>query len=169
MTTSAYIALGSNIGDGADRLRMAVRALDDSDGRVVAKSSMWRTEPVDMNEDADWFTNAVIAFETSLSARQLLSVMQRVERMLGRPANHGTNLPRTLDLDLILFGAQEMSSDALVLPHPRALQRLFVLLPLSEIAPGLRWPGSTRTVEDAIIQAPALTIEKLPATLWLAG
>ncbi len=169
MTTSAYIALGSNIGDGADRLRVAVRALNDNAVRVVEKSSMWRTEPVDMDEDADWFTNAVVACETSLSARQLLRIMQRVERMLGRPAHHGTNLPRTLDLDLILFGAEEISSDALVLPHPRALQRLFVLLPLSEIAPGLCWPGSTRTVEDAIAQAPDLAIEKLPATLWLAG
>jgi 2-amino-4-hydroxy-6-hydroxymethyldihydropteridine diphosphokinase len=166
MKTVAYIALGSNIGNGAAQLRATIRALQDRAGQVLARSSLWRSAPVGMAPDSDWFTNAVVVIETTLSADRLLAEMQGVEGMLGRPVDHGMNLPRTVDLDLILFNRQRTVSTDLTLPHPRALDRLFVLLPLSEVAPGLCWPGTESTIEEMIDRAPGLAIEKLPPALW---
>ena len=138
----AYVALGSNLGDRERTLREAVTALAAQDGvEVVALSSLVETEPVGLL-DQPRFVNGVVALETERSARALLDLLLDVERRFGRvrdgvPAQG----PRTLDLDLLLYGAAEIDEPGLRVPHPRLHERAFVLEPLAEVAPGLELPG----------------------------
>ena len=130
---TAYVALGANLGDAAASVRAAITALGASDGcRLLAASSLYRSAPLDA-DGAD-FINAVIALETTRSAPALLALLQHLELRAGRqrPYRHA---PRTLDLDLLLYGDASIASASLVLPHPRMAGRAFVLLPLAEIAP----------------------------------
>jgi 2-amino-4-hydroxy-6-hydroxymethyldihydropteridine diphosphokinase len=138
----AYVALGSNLGDRERTLREAVAALGAEDGvEVVAVSSLIETEPVGF-VDQPRFLNGVAALETERPAGALLELLLDVERRFGRvregvPA-HG---PRTLDLDLLLYGDAEIDEPGLRIPHPRMHERAFVLGPLAELAPGLEIPG----------------------------
>jgi 2-amino-4-hydroxy-6-hydroxymethyldihydropteridine diphosphokinase len=132
---TAYIALGANLGDAPSAVRAALQALDAlPQTRVLARSSLYRTAPVDA-QGPD-FINAVAAVATRLTAQALLQSLQQLERSAGRERPF-PNAPRTLDLDLLLFGAARIDSSALTVPHPRMAQRAFVLVPLAEIAPGL--------------------------------
>lgn len=136
---TAYVALGANLGDGPTRLRMAVNALRDrSDVKVVAESAFYRTAPVDA--DGPDYTNAVVALTTRLIAPALLDLLQAIEQAHGRVRSH-RNAPRTLDLDLLLYGDARIQSARLVVPHPRMHLRAFVLAPLADVAPE-RVPGS---------------------------
>ena len=138
----AYVALGSNLGDREQNLLGAVEALGAEPGvDVVAVSGLIETEPVGFL-DQPRFVNGVAAIETTLSARALLEVLLDVERRFGRiregvPAQG----PRTLDLDLLLYGVAEIDEPGLRVPHPRLHERAFVLEPLAELAPGLEIPG----------------------------
>jgi len=135
----AYIGLGSNLGDRAANLDAAVAALDATRGiTVVVRSSVRETEPLDAPPPA--YLNAVVAVETSLPPRDLLAACQRIEEDLGRtrPFRHA---PRTIDLDILLYGDVVMDTPDLVLPHP-GLLRPFVIEPLLEIAPGLVHPAT---------------------------
>ena len=130
---TAYIALGANLGDAPATLRAAVAALDEvPDTRVLACSRLWRSAPVDASGPD--FINAVAALETSLTAPALLGELLALETRFGRqrPYHHA---PRTLDLDLLLYGGARVASPQLTVPHPRMWQRAFVLRPLAEIAP----------------------------------
>jgi 2-amino-4-hydroxy-6-hydroxymethyldihydropteridine diphosphokinase len=139
---TAYIALGSNLGDRAETLSSAISHLSRL-GRVVALSSMYETEPVGYH-DQPAFLNAVVA-------RGLLAI----ERQLGRDRSQGPSKgPRTLDLDLLLMGDWIVADEELSLPHPALAQRRFVLAPLAEIAPGLRHPESNQTMADLLAQLP---------------
>lgn len=130
---TAFIGLGANLGDAARAVRSAIDAI----GRLpqttfTRASSLYRSAPLDAGGPD--YVNAVVAVETRLNAPELLAQLQRIEQGAGRTRPY-RNAPRTLDLDLLLFGAATVSSARLELPHPRMLDRAFVLLPLAQIAP----------------------------------
>ena len=136
MTVRAYIGLGANLGDdpGAT-LAQAARQLAALDvTRIAAMSSLWRSAPVDA-QGPD-FINAVVALDTDLAPLDLLDALQAVENAHGRERPY-RNAPRTLDLDLLLYGDLTLDTPRLTLPHPRLGERAFVLRPLLEIAPAL--------------------------------
>jgi 2-amino-4-hydroxy-6-hydroxymethyldihydropteridine diphosphokinase len=138
----AYVALGSNLGDRERTLLDAVEALRAEPGvEVAAVSGLIETEPVGF-VDQPRFVNGVVVLDTTLPARALLELLLDVERRFGRnregvPAQG----PRTLDLDLLLYGDAEIDEPGLQVPHPRLHERSFVLGPLAELAPGLEIPG----------------------------
>ncbi len=162
----AYIALGSNLGDSARILRDAMDRLAGLSAQPILKSSLWRTAPVDCPPGSPPFINAVVGLTPHAEAtpESLLAKLQALEREFGRQPKKVLNEPRPLDLDLIVFGAATRNSPTLILPHPRAPQRRFVLQPLSEIAPDLVLPGQSRTVAHLLAALPAGgQIERLPA------
>jgi 2-amino-4-hydroxy-6-hydroxymethyldihydropteridine diphosphokinase len=138
----AYIALGSNLGDREETIRAAVAALAAEPGvEVVAVSTLIETEPVGV-VDQPRFLNGVAALDTDLSARELLDLLLDVERRFGRRREGAVPQgPRTLDLDLLLYGDEEIDEPGLRVPHPRLHEREFVLAPLEELAPTLEVPG----------------------------
>lgn len=130
---TAYIGLGANLGDAAQAVRSAIDAIGRLPQTTVTRaSSLYRSAPVAASGPD--YMNAVVAVETRLNAPDLLVQLQRIEQGAGRTRPY-QNAPRTLDLDLLLFGAATVSSARLELPHPRMLDRAFVLLPLAQIAP----------------------------------
>jgi 2-amino-4-hydroxy-6-hydroxymethyldihydropteridine diphosphokinase len=141
----AFVALGSNLGDREGTIRAAVGELGETAGvRVLSVSALVDTEPVGVVGQPR-FLNGAVALETELPARDLLDLLLRVERGLGRVRDeaepHGA---RTIDLDLLLYGEDEIDEPGLTVPHPRLHEREFVLGPLAEIAPGLEVPGKGR-------------------------
>ncbi len=142
----ALVALGANLGDPWLQLREARAELESRLGATgVRASSIWSSRPVDCPPASPDFLNAVLAFPitASASARELLSNLQDVERAFGRYRSAGRNAPRTLDLDLLLFGDLIRSDPDCMVPHPRALQRRFVVEPATEVLPELIWPGTS--------------------------
>jgi 2-amino-4-hydroxy-6-hydroxymethyldihydropteridine diphosphokinase len=157
---TAYIGLGANLGDAAAALATAVlalRALPDSE--LLGRSGMYRTAPVDASGPD--YLNAVVALRTALPAEVLLDALQDIERAHGRerPYHHA---PRTLDLDLLLYGDASIQTPRLVVPHPRLHERAFVLVPLAEIAPSLALPGRG-AVADLLAGVAGQRIERLPS------
>ena len=139
--TRAYVGLGANLGDREHTLHAAVDALAAEDGvEVVAVSTLRETEPVGVGEQPP-FLNGAAAVDTALDARDLLERLLAVEHRFGRVRVPGEHGPRTLDLDLLLYGGAEIDEPGLVVPHPRLHERRFVLEPLAELAPGLLVPG----------------------------
>jgi 2-amino-4-hydroxy-6-hydroxymethyldihydropteridine diphosphokinase len=139
--TRAYVGLGANLGDRERTLRAAVDALGAEEGiEVVAVSTLRETDPVGVG-DQPRFLNGVGALETSLGARELLDRLLAVEQRFGRVRVPGEHGPRTLDLDLLLYGDKTIDEPGLAVPHPRLHERRFVLEPLAELAPGLVVPG----------------------------
>lgn len=133
MTTRAYIALGANLGDRAGNLARALERLRATPGvRIVRASRLWETAPVGPPQPA--YLNAAVALDTTLDALALLARLHEIERELGRVRGAERDLPRTLDLDLLLFGGLVVDAPELVVPHPRMHERAFVLEPLAEIA-----------------------------------
>jgi 2-amino-4-hydroxy-6-hydroxymethyldihydropteridine diphosphokinase len=138
---TAYLGLGSNVGDREGNLRAALRLLGESPGiRVRARSSVYETEPVGEVTDQRDFLNAAVAVETELAPRDLLAACKRIERGLGREpgTRHG---PRPIDVDVLMVGDLVVREEGLTLPHPELAHRRFVLVPLLEIAPTLSLPG----------------------------
>lgn len=145
--TDAYVALGSNLGDRAGFLREALRGLAATDGvAVVAVSRTYETKPVGPPQGP--YLNAVAKLRTALSPRGLLERLLEIERSLGRQRGPEPNLPRTLDLDLLLHGDARVDEPDLVLPHPRLHERGFVLEPLRELAPELVHPVLGMTIDS---------------------
>jgi 2-amino-4-hydroxy-6-hydroxymethyldihydropteridine diphosphokinase len=136
--TRAYVGLGANLGDREGTIRAAVAALPG----VLAVSSLRETEPVGVT-DQPRFLNGVAALETELSARDLLDTLLALERRLGRERRERWG-PRTIDLDLLLFGEEAIDEPGLTVPHPRLHERRFALEPLAEIAPDALIPGRGR-------------------------
>ena len=138
----AFVALGSNLGDREAAIRGALAELDSEPGvEVAAVSTLVDTDPMGFL-DQPRFLNGVAAVETELSAQDLLAVLLDVERRFGRVRDGVPSQgPRTLDLDLVLYGDAEIDEPGLTVPHPRLHERAFVLDPLAEIAPGLEVPG----------------------------
>jgi 2-amino-4-hydroxy-6-hydroxymethyldihydropteridine diphosphokinase len=139
----AYVALGSNLGNPVSTIEDAIDAMAALRGSLLkAMSSLYRTAPIGLKHQPD-FINAVVALDTRLSACDLLDELFAVEARFGRIRTPGSikNAPRTLDLDLLLYGDLIQNDPALSLPHPRMHERAFVLAPLAEIAPDLAIPG----------------------------
>jgi 2-amino-4-hydroxy-6-hydroxymethyldihydropteridine diphosphokinase len=145
---TVYIGLGSNLGDRAENLRAARERIEESGLRIRRASSLYETEPREMLEQP-WFLNQVIEAETTLFPRQLLARLLRIEREMGR-LRAAPKGPRTIDLDILLFGNTVVHAPGLEIPHPRMTDRRFVLDPLAEIAPGLRIPRGRRTVRELL-------------------
>jgi 2-amino-4-hydroxy-6-hydroxymethyldihydropteridine diphosphokinase len=132
---TAYVALGANLGDAERSLRTALQALAAAPGvRLVRASGLYRTAPVDSSGPD--YLNAVAEVATTGTAPELLDLLQSIEQQAGRERPY-RNAPRTLDLDLLLFGEARIVSSRLTVPHPRMFERAFVLMPLAEIAPRL--------------------------------
>ncbi len=141
LPATAFVALGANLGEAQNTVRQAMQALGQLPAtRLVHCSSLYLSEPVDCAEQQPAYVNAVAEVSTALAAEQLLQQLLQLEQHYGRQrAFH--NAPRTLDLDLLLYGDMQMHVPGLTLPHPRMHERAFVLLPLLEIAPQAVIPG----------------------------
>ena len=146
MAETAYLSLGSNLGDRAANLREAPRRLD-SLGAVTAVSSLYETEPVEVESEQPWYLNCAVALKTDLTPQQLLEKLLDIERSMGR-LRTGPKLPRMIDLDIVLFGQQVIRSSGLIIPHPAKHQRRFVLEPLAEIAPEARHRVLNRPIRE---------------------
>jgi len=174
---TTYIGLGANLpshaGPPQATLAAAVASLA-SIGRVTARSSLYSTEPVGYAEQPR-FVNAAVALETSLAPRELLDALMAIEQEFGRDRSHATpNRPRTLDLDILLFGDLVMSELGIEIPHPRLVERAFVLVPLNEVAPEAIDPRSGATVAQLLERLspnsgnPVGAVVRMPGAVWQA-
>ena len=145
---TAYIALGANLGERQRALREAIEHLGRlPHSRLGSVATFRETDPVDSPEEAGKFINSVAALETELVPEELMSRLLEIERGLGRARDLAApNAPRTIDLDLLLYGQRVIDSPTLTLPHPRMRERRFVLEPLAEIAPEAVDPVTGRTI-----------------------
>jgi 2-amino-4-hydroxy-6-hydroxymethyldihydropteridine diphosphokinase len=148
-----YLSLGSNIGDRAANLHAAIERLAAPRLSILRVSPIYETEPVDYT-DQRWFLNLVVEAETTLFPMQLLARTGKIERDLGRVRTVPKG-PRTIDIDILLYGNAVVHSAMLEIPHPRMAQRRFVLAPLADLAPDLRHPVTHLAVRQMLAQAPA--------------
>lgn len=149
-----FVGLGANLGDTRAVLQQALEAIGALPGtRLLARSSIYRSSPVDASGPD--FMNVVAEIATDLEPLPLLQALQAIEQAHGR-LRPFRNAPRTLDLDLLLFGRRSLHTDVLTLPHPRGHQRAFVLRPLTELAPDLEWPeqGPVAALADELVDQP---------------
>jgi 2-amino-4-hydroxy-6-hydroxymethyldihydropteridine diphosphokinase len=158
---TAFVGLGSNLGDPPAQIRRALLALAVlPETRLVRQSSLYRNPPVGHHDQPD-FVNAVAQVETRLAPGELLAQLLDLERAHGRVRDY-PNAPRTLDLDVLLYGELALEKPGLTVPHPRMLERAFVMVPLAEIAPDALVPGKGR-VADLVRKVDASGMVKLPA------
>lgn len=177
MTTTAYLSLGSNLGNREANLRTAIAGMGAA-GRVLAVSSMYETEPVDVPNLPDisnrpWFLNCVVKIETDMTPRELLNLALGIESAMGRrrvpekaarnivhnvvhnfDRNTVRNFDRSIDIDIILFGDRAMDEPGMKIPHPAMHRRRFVLEPLVEIAPDVSHPIFMKTAEEMLAALP---------------
>ncbi|HET8672373.1 MAG TPA: 2-amino-4-hydroxy-6-hydroxymethyldihydropteridine diphosphokinase [Thermoleophilaceae bacterium] len=147
--TGGYLGLGSNVGDRLANLRAAIAELERHGVRVIARSSVYETAPQGEILDQPDFLNAAIRIETELGPEELLDVCKEVERSLGRQSGLPRHSPRPIDVDLLLLGELEYSSERLTLPHAEVSSRRFVLEPLLELDPELALPDGA-PLRDAL-------------------
>ena len=140
-----YLSLGSNVGDRAANLRMAIDKLKIA-GSITAVSSFYETEPVEMTSQP-WFLNCAVKLETEKMPRQLIAAILNLEQEMGRQRKQPKG-PRTIDIDILLFSSSIVEMKGLTIPHPRMHERRFVLEPLAEIAPDARHPALKRTIRE---------------------
>lgn len=145
MRTVTYLSLGSNVGDRAAHLRDAIARLE-STGHVVAVSSFYETEPIEFTEQ-EWFLNCAVALDTVKMPAELMASLLQIEEQMGRRRVRRKG-PRTIDIDILLFGKTVMDSAELTIPHPAMHERRFVLEPLAEIAPEELHPVLHETVRE---------------------
>jgi 2-amino-4-hydroxy-6-hydroxymethyldihydropteridine diphosphokinase len=136
---TAYIGIGSNLGDAKGNVQRAILALDKLPVTTLHKqSSLFRTAPIDA--DGDDYINAVVSIQTALPPQQLLDALQALELQFGRERPY-RNAPRTLDLDILLYGSEIIDTETLTVPHPGLSQRAFALIPLLQLDPFISIPG----------------------------
>jgi len=143
-----YLGLGSNLGDREAMLREAVRAIESPRLHVLRVSPLYETEPMDLPAQ-NWFLNLVVEAETDLFPRQLLHRTSKVEAQLGRRRLTPKG-PRSIDIDILLFGNAVIDTPSLTIPHARFRQRRFVLAPLADMAPDLRDPVTRKTIRELL-------------------
>lgn len=150
----AGVALGSNLGERFANLRNARKDIAALDGVLppVRSSAIYETDPVGCEKGAGKFLNAVIEFGYSGEADALLCSLAAIEKMLGRPASHARNISRTVDLDLLYFGGLVIETAELQLPHPRIVEREFVLRPLADIRPDLILPEQEESISALLLR-----------------
>jgi 2-amino-4-hydroxy-6-hydroxymethyldihydropteridine diphosphokinase len=164
---TAYLGLGSNVGDREENLRAAIERLR-AVVQVLRISPVYETDPVEFTEQRR-FLNLVVEAETELFPMQLLTRTARVERELGRLRTVAKG-PRTIDIDILLYGKTAVRSGRLEIPHPRMAERRFVLAPLADLAPDLRHPVNRRTVREMLDAAPEQMVRlDVLATRKVAG
>jgi 2-amino-4-hydroxy-6-hydroxymethyldihydropteridine diphosphokinase len=156
---TAFLSLGSNLGDRERNLEAALEKLAAPDLRILRVSSVYETAPVD-TDDPRWFLNLVVEVETELFPMQLLWRAGKIEHSLGR-VRTVVNGPRTIDIDILLYGRAVIRSLSLEVPHPRMTQRRFVLAPLAELAPDLRHPVTRKTIQELLDAAPEQSVRRL--------
>lgn len=161
---TVWVALGSNLGDSPALVRRALDRLQALSVSPLIRSSLWRSEPVDCPPGSPLFVNAAASFHPTEgeSPLSLLRRLKAIEADFGRQTKQSLNEPRLLDLDLIAFGAQVIDLPELILPHPRAHLRPFVLGPLAEIAPELILPRQSRTVAQLWQDMADPTVIRIP-------
>ena len=149
----AIVALGSNLGDSRRNILEAMARLQKIFDRPLNKSALWQTSPVNCPPNSPLFVNAVVGFapRKNETPESLFQKLRTLEKEFGRPAKKVLNEPRPLDLDLIAYGTETRNSPELILPHPRAHLRRFVLQPLSEIAPDYL-PGQSKTISQLLAE-----------------
>lgn len=154
-----YLGLGSNLGDREAMLRAAVRGLESPRLRIRRVSPVYETEPVDVSGQ-HWFLNQVAEAETDLFPLQLLHRTAKIEAQLGRRRLAPMG-PRTIDIDILLYGNSIVTTPALEIPHPRFRARRFVLAPLADLAPELRDPVTRKTVRELLGELRGQTVRKI--------
>jgi 2-amino-4-hydroxy-6-hydroxymethyldihydropteridine diphosphokinase len=152
MRNVVYLSLGSNVGDRGRHLRDAIARLG-AEERVESVSSFYETEPVEFTDQA-WFLNCAAAVETTKPPEGLMAALLRIEQEMGRRRTMKKG-PRTIDIDILLFGDAIQDSPDLTIPHPAMAQRRFVLEPLAEIAPEARHPVLKKTIAELLAELPA--------------
>jgi 2-amino-4-hydroxy-6-hydroxymethyldihydropteridine diphosphokinase len=152
VSTLVYLSLGSNVGSREQHLRAAIARLGEL-GRVVKTSSFLETEPVEVADQA-WFLNCMVSLETEQTAAQLMTRLLGIELAMGRERIQKKG-PRTIDIDIVLFGSEVINLPTLTIPHPAMQQRRFVLEPLVEIAPEAWHPVLKKTARELLKELPA--------------
>jgi 2-amino-4-hydroxy-6-hydroxymethyldihydropteridine diphosphokinase len=152
MPVLVYLSLGSNVGDREAQLREALACLQRK-GRIVAVSSFYETEPVEFTDQA-WFLNCAVALETTDTPAQLMAAILRFEQEMGRQRIQRKG-PRSIDIDILLFGDTMLDTPALTVPHPAMQERRFVLQPPAEIAPAVLHPVLKKTMQELLDALPA--------------
>lgn len=152
MRKLVYLSLGSNVGARENQLRSAIQRLGQS-GRIVTVSPFYETEPVEFT-DQPWFLNCAVALETEEMPEHLMTTILRIEHDMGRERTQKKG-PRSIDIDILIFGSTVMDLPELTIPHPSMHERRFVLEPLAEIAPEAWHPTLKKTVRELCDGLPA--------------
>ncbi len=145
MHNTVYLSLGSNLGDRAANLNSAIKRLRTL-GEVLQVSALYETEPVEFTAQP-WFLNCAIDLRTEQTPQQLMSAILEIEQQMGRTRIQKKG-PRSIDIDILLFGDSTVETDGLTIPHPGLQERRFVLEPLAEIAPDVCHPALKRTITE---------------------
>jgi len=141
----SYLMLGGNVGDRIGYLCQSVDLLRRDVGRILTMSAIYESEPWGF-DDPQWFLNQVIAMETNLNPLTLLAYIKQIEQILGRQRTDNGYQPRTMDIDILLYGNHVINIPELVIPHPRMEERMFILQPMTELTPDMEHPVLHRTM-----------------------
>ena len=159
---TVYLSLGSNVGDREEMLRSALHLLESPGLHVARVSPVYETEPQDF-KNQPWFLNLVAEVQTGLFPMQLLTRAQKIESKLGRKRTLDKG-PRSIDIDILLYGESVIDAKDLVVPHPRMTERRFVLQPLADLAPDLRHPVLRRSIRELLAKVSGQAVRQFLGT-----